>query len=126
MLPLSPVRIFGAILVAASLGALAGCVSHSPASPSPTASTPAPTSSSSIPLTVHVVTRGVEQPISGATVFQDNRLVGETGRDGAVLTEVPLGVEFHIAVTADGYVSLGASGTVRSAEQWTFYLERAP
>lgn len=75
---------------------------------------------------MRVLTRGSEQPLPEATVLQNNDVVGETNLDGLVMAQVPVGVEFHIDVKAAGYLSSGASGTVRSEERWTFYLEREP
>jgi hypothetical protein len=82
--------------------------------------------SSSVGLTVRVVTRGAEQPIAGATVFENSDVVGRTDTGGEIQTNVPLGVEFHISVAATGFVTIGAFGTVRSQERWTFYLEHEP
>ena len=79
----------------------------------------------SVALTVRVLTRGTEQPITGATVSQNSTTVGRTGDTGELRTNVPLDVEFHISVSAAGYVGFGAIGTVRDEERWTFYLESA-
>jgi hypothetical protein len=59
-------------------------------------------------------------------VFRNNAAVGQTGSDGVLRADVPLGVEFSIDVTAPGFIGSGASATVTSHERWTFYLEREP
>jgi hypothetical protein len=83
---------------------------------------PAPT----IGLTVRVLVRRSEEPVAAATVFRNNAAVGQTGSDGVLYADVPLGVEFSIDVTAPGFLGSGASATVTSHERWTFYLEREP
>jgi hypothetical protein len=77
-----------------------------------------------IGLTVRVLTRGSEEPVTAATVFRNQIAVGQTDADGIVQAEVPLGVEFTIDVTAPGFAESGATATVTSQERWTFYLER--
>jgi len=74
-------------------------------------------------LTVRVLTRGTETPIAAASVFQDDTAVGTTNGSGELRTNVPLDIEFHINVSAPGYMGFGATGSVRSEERWTFYLE---
>ncbi len=110
---------FGRTVVAfAACVASCACVSKSsPTSPSTIA---AP---STLPLVVKVVTRGAETPIPGASVFENDRLVGQTDHGGEVNATVAPGIEFHITVTASGYDGNGAWGTVNSEERWTFYLE---
>lgn len=97
------------------------CVGTSP----PTAPTPLAAQSprSSAALTVRVLTRTTEQPITGATVFQNRDAVGLTDGGGELRTNVPVGVEFAIDVSAPGFVGFGAAGTVNGEERWTFYLE---
>jgi hypothetical protein len=80
----------------------------------------------STPLTVCVRTRGAEQPIAGATVVQDDRVAGQTDAAGIVRTTVPLQVDFHIRVTAPGFIGEGAWGSVAREERWTFYLATDP
>lgn len=80
-------------------------------------------SSESVGLTVRVLMRGSEAPIAAASVFQDDAAVGTTNGSGELRTNVPIDIEFHINVSAPGYVALGATGSVRSEERWTFYLE---
>jgi hypothetical protein len=94
-------------------------------SPSPVAPTTpvAITPSASVNLTVRVLTRGTEVPITGARVFQNSAAVGTTNAGGELRTNVPVDVEFQIDVTAPGYVGFGVTGTVRGEERWTFYLE---
>ena len=111
--------LLGIVLMSASLSlACAGAAT-------PTAPTPAPAVSpaSSVGLTVRVLTRATESPIAGATVFGGDGIVGVTSASGELRTNVPLGVEFHIRVAAQGFVGLGAYGTVNGEERWTFYLE---
>jgi hypothetical protein len=62
-------------------------------------------------------------PIAAARVFQDDAVVGTTNGSGELRTNVPMDIEFHIDVSAPGYVGFGATGSVRSEERWTFYLE---
>lgn len=81
--------------------------------------------SASVDLTVRVLTRETEIPITGARVFQNSTAVGATDAGGELRTNVPVEVEFRIDVAAPGYVGFGATGTVRGQERWTFYLEPA-
>jgi hypothetical protein len=90
----------------------------------PTAAVPI-SSSASTDLTVRVLTRGGELPIAGATVFQNSTAIGITNRVGELRTNVHVDVEFHIEVSAPGYLGFDVAGTVRGAERWTFYLESA-
>jgi hypothetical protein len=94
-----------------------------PSDPSTPGAQPGTTST---PLTVCVRTRGAEQPIAGATVFQDDRVAGQTDAAGIVRTIVPLAVDFHIRVSAPGFVGEGAWGSVANEERWTFYLAPDP
>jgi hypothetical protein len=107
------------ILTAASLSI--GCAgATTPVAPT---SPPAVSPASSVGLTVRVLTRATESPIAGANVFATDGMVGVTDATGELRTNVPLGVEFHIRVAAQGFVGLGAYGTVNGEERWTFYLE---
>lgn len=81
-------------------------------------------SPATIGLTVRVLTRGAEMPVAGANVTMDDTLIGQTDIDGAVRATVVIGAEFHIVVSAAGFVGNGAWGAVASEERWTFYLER--
>jgi hypothetical protein len=110
-----------ALLLLAAAGLTIGCTGTR----APNAPTPAiPVSSSeSVGLTVRVLTRGTEAPIAAARVFQDDTAVGTTNGSGELRTNVPVDIDFHITVSAPGYVGLGATGSVRSEERWTFYLE---
>jgi hypothetical protein len=100
-------------------------MTHSPGSPTPAAPSSAAAPAATIGLTVRVLTRGSEQPVTAATVFRDRIAVGQTDAEGIVYAEVPVGVEFSIDVTAPGFFGSGASATVSSHERWTFYLERS-
>src|SRR5437763_16050804 len=83
---------------------LSGCeMIHSPGAP--TASAPAATSTTAtIRLTVRVLVRGSEEPVTAATVFRDQVRVGQTDGEGVLHAEVPLGVEFAIDITAPGFM----------------------
>jgi hypothetical protein len=108
---------------------LAGCEAmRSTNGPTTPTSTPtvAPSPAPTIGLTVRVLVRSSEEPVAAATVFRNNAAVGQTGSDGVLYADVPLGVEFSIDVTAPGFLGSGASATVTSHERWTFYLEREP
>jgi hypothetical protein len=112
-----------ALLLVASATLWTACVGRSaPAAPAaPLAVSP----SASTDLTVRVLTRGTEQPITGASVFQNSTAVGRTNTGGELRTNVPVDVEFHIDVSAPGFVGFGVTGTVKGSERWTFYLEPA-
>ena len=121
----SPSSAGAVVCVAACAAVLSGCeVIHSPAAPA-AAPVPAVAPAATIGLTVRVLARGSEEPVSAATVFRDRVAVGQTDADGIVHAEVPVGVEFAIDVTAPGFLGSGASATVSSHERWTFYLERS-
>lgn len=110
-----------ALLLLASVSLTIACTgTHAPNAP--TRAVPV-SSSESVGLTVRVLMRGSEAPIAAASVFQDDTAVGTTNGSGELRTNVPMDIEFHINVSAPGYVSLGATGSVRSEERWTFYLE---
>ena len=122
MLTANGVRTVALLLMTCVGPAMACAGARTPAAPTMAA---AITPSASTDLTVRVLTRGSELPIAGATVFQGTSAVGTTDGIGELRTNVPVDVEFHISVDAPGFVGLGASGTVRSEERWTFYLESA-
>jgi hypothetical protein len=106
---------------------LSGCNGElAPSAPTPFSAPAAATapSPSTVSLTVRVLTRGSEQPLPDATVLQNNQIIGQTDRDGLARAQVPVGVEIDIDVRAAGFIGIGASGTVRTEERWTFYLER--
>lgn len=108
------------------VSALAGCAAQSSAvapTGQPAAQAHAPVT---IGLTVIVLTRGAETPVPGAAVTMDDAPVGQTGSDGSIRTTVVIGTEFHIVVSAAGFIGNGAWGSVASEERWTFYLERQP
>ncbi len=112
-----------AIICVTCAAILSGCeVIRSPGAP--TAAAPQATPTATIALTVRVLARGSEEPVTAATVFRNNVAVGQTDAEGVLNAEVPLGVEFAIDVTAPGFIGSGASATVNSPERWTFYLER--
>jgi hypothetical protein len=126
---MSPLKLNRVALLAILL-ASPSCVNRggsSPAAPTVPSNQPPVTSPgvTSTALSVRVLTRSLETPIEGASVLQNSSLVGKTNSEGVAEFNVPIGVEFHISVTASGYVGLGSSGTVESSEVWTFYLERA-
>ena len=115
-------RVVLAILLAA---VLSGC--NAATAPTPTAAAAAPAAappSPTVVLTVRVLVQGSQEPIPLATVFRNSAAIGQTNADGMLQAPVPLGVEFSIDVASPGFHGFGASGTVSSAESWTFYLER--
>ena len=118
-----------AVVAITLAGWLSGCEAmrstNGPTAPTAT-STAAPSPTATIGLTVRVLVRSSEEPVAAATVFRNNAAVGQTGSDGVLRADVPLGVEFSIDVTAPGFIGSGASATVTSHERWTFYLEREP
>lgn len=110
-----------ALLLLVSAGLTVSCTdAHAPNAPTHVVPV---SSSASVGLTVRVLRRGSEVPIAAARVFQDDTAVGTTDGTGELRTYVPLDIEFHINVSAPGYVGFGATGSVRSEERWTFYLE---
>ena len=117
----------GAVVCFAACAAiLSGCeVIPAPGAPSPAAPAAATAPASTIGLTIRVLARGSEEPVTAATVFRDRIAVGQTDADGIAHAEVPVGVEFSIDVTAPGFLGSGASATVNGHERWTFYLERS-
>jgi hypothetical protein len=114
--------IAGVVLTASLLtGACA-----SPTSPSASAPAAGPgagdTPASSVRLTVRVLTRSSEAPLSAAVVTVD----GATSRvDSAGTCEfnVRPGATANVDVSAIGFSPLGASGVLMNDERWTFYLE---
>ena len=108
--------------------ALLGTVACSAASPTaPT--TPAPTpvndgSAATATLTVRVLARQSELPIAGAQI---NTLEahGATDASGECVLSIATGLEVEVNVSADGYESMGAAGTLGNNERWTFYLPAA-
>lgn len=112
-------RRFGASVIAscfclslATIGDVA-CVRHegwSPAAPS-----------RDVTLTVRVRGRGNELPIHGALV-QYNGTRSLTDESGELLATVAAGAETVVDVSAAGFESMTAAGTLSDNERWTFYL----
>ena len=119
-------RTAAAILLVAGLLSGACASSTSPTTPStPTTQTgsgagDAP--ASSVRLTVRVLIRAQDAPVSGAVVTVD----GETSKVDAAGTcefSVRPGATANVDVAASGFLPLGASGILLNDERWTFYLE---
>lgn len=113
----------------AFVGLFPGCsapTTPSAAVVSPHVPGPVVDNSAKTALTVRVLERGTEIPLSEVLVLRDDDIVGRTDGTGMVQANVPVGVEFQIGVKAAGFKSAGAAGTVMSQERWTFYLERQP
>ena len=109
---------------------LTGCASESPLGPSP-APTPAPTAPAPPEagiapdaLTVRVLARESEAPISGAAVETDvSRML--TNAAGIAILPVTAGEELEVHVSAPGYEPMGAAAVLGPNERWTFYLQVA-
>jgi hypothetical protein len=117
----------GAVVCFAACAAILSGFAVIPSPGAPTAAAPASAAAPAptISLTVRVLARGSEAPVTAATVFRDRIAVSQTDADGIAHAEVPVGVEFSIDVTAPGFLGSGASATVSGQERWTFYLERS-
>lgn len=91
------------------------------------------TSSSTAPgevtaITVKVVKFGSNESVVGAKVSVEGvQASGSTDVDGTLRVVVPLGTEFTVGVSAPGYQSVQASGTInvkgKQEEVWIFWLE---
>lgn len=108
--------------------ALAALVCSACGAASPVAPTAAPLTAS---LTVRVVSYADQtSPIAGALVAVDDfhafRVVQKTDARGVLTVDVPIGVDLTVRAGATGYLSFAASGTLKAAETWTFYLFDAP
>lgn len=105
--------------------ALLGTVACSAVSPSaPTTPAPRPQnggSAATATLTVRVLARQSEQPIAGARIKTDTAH-GSTDASGLCQLSIPTGAEVEVNVSAEGYESMGAAGTLGNDERWTFYL----
>jgi hypothetical protein len=116
------------VLTVLALGALlTGCASESPLGPSPVVN-PAPTTPqagvTADALTVRVLARASEAPISGAAVETDaSRML--TNAAGIAILPVTAGEELEVHVSALGYEPMGAAAVLSPNERWTFYLQVA-
>ena len=110
--------------VCALLGTVA-CTAGSPTAPTAPAPTPANGgSAATATLTVRVLSRQSELPIAGARI--DTPVAhGATDASGEYVLSIATGKEVEVSVSADGYESMGAAGTLGNNERWTFYLPSA-
>jgi hypothetical protein len=90
-----------------------------------------PVAPSAAPATAMLTVRVVEyadqtSPIAHAIVAVDDfasfRIVEATDERGVLAVSVPIGVELTVRASANGYTSFAATGTLKNAETWTFYL----
>ena len=103
------------------LGTVA-CTAGSPTAPTSPAPGPANGgSAATATLTVRVLARQSERPIAGAHISTGSAQ-GSTDVSGLYVVSIPTGVEVDVQVSADGYQSMGAAGTLGNDERWTFYL----
>jgi hypothetical protein len=110
---------FGGALMATAL--VTGACSSSLTAPSPSVSPGSATIG--VMLTVRVLERTSETPIPGALVSYNGHDT-LTDAAGQAIVPVKAGEETAIAVSAQAYESMGASGILSNSERWTFYLAR--
>lgn len=125
----APAHLRTALMVITLGSFLTGCASESVVGPSQM-STPAPTPQMPTPgvaadsLTVRVLARNSEEPISGAAVETDaSRILTDSA--GIAILPVVSGEELEVNVSAPGYEPMGAAAVLGPNERWTFYLQVA-
>jgi hypothetical protein len=106
-------RILFAFLTAYLAMWMAGCSQLSPMTPDAV---------TTHTLTVRVFTYGTSEPISGALVESPGGLIHLTNSEGITTFDVVDERDTTIRASATGYHASSASGVIRSAERWTFWL----
>ena len=111
-------------IAVASAVLLTGCTSSSPVAPTsdPQGARLAATEEGT--LTVRVLARNSEQPISGAAVQSANGSAVTDTRGECVLT-MAIGEEIEVSVSAAGYEPMIAAAALTANERWTFYLQHS-
>jgi hypothetical protein len=114
-------RVLSRLRSALVVACLAGGCSAAPTAPSATVSPG--TATLGVMLTVRVLERTSEVPISGAVVSYKGA-ESFTDAAGEAILPVKAGEETTIAVSARAYEPMGASAVLSNSERWTFYLAR--
>jgi hypothetical protein len=108
-----------------ALSGTVACAAGSPTAPTTPAPRPANGgSAATATLTVRVLSRQSELPIAGAHI-NTPEAHGATDASGECVLSIATGLEVEVNVSADGYESMGAAGTLGNNERWTFYLPAA-